>query len=118
MWLFQEKIYLTDDFALTSADVRALVSEQANRQRLQLERAHALQAMTEELDRKVRREPIPQDVKLAVWQRDQGRCIDCHSQKELELDHIIPLSLRGANPMRNLQLLCAPCNRRKGATLG
>ncbi len=55
---------------------------------------------------------------ILVWQRDGGRCVECDSQRELEYDHVIPLAMGGSTTDRNLQLLCAPCNRRKGATLG
>ena len=35
--------------------------------------------------------------------------------KELHLDHVVPWSKGGANTVANIQLLCGPCNRRKGA---
>lgn len=117
-WLYQKKIYVTNDQELTPEDVVALVNEAANRRRLQLEKAHALQAMTEELSKGSRRAHIAQDVKVLVWQRDGGRCVSCGSQSNLEFDHFIPLAMGGSNTARNLQLLCEPCNRRKGATLG
>jgi tetratricopeptide (TPR) repeat protein len=65
----------------------------------------------------VSREPIPEQVRHAVWRRDDGRCVQCGSQENLEYDHIIPLSRGGANTERNLQLLCERCNRSKGATV-
>lgn len=117
-WLYQKKLYVTTDQELNPEDVAALVNEAANRRRLQLEKAHALQAMTEELSKGPRREHIPQDVKVLIWQRDGGRCVTCRSQSDLEFDHIIPVAMGGSNTARNLQLLCEPCNRRKGATLG
>lgn len=118
LWFFAGTAYTTDDAHLTAEDVKALANEKANRRRLQLEKAHAVQAMTASLDKRPRRAPIPQDVKIAVWQRDAGRCVECGEQRDLEFDHIIPLAMGGANTMRNLQLLCGPCNRRKGASLG
>jgi hypothetical protein len=64
-----------------------------------------------------RREPIPERVRHAVWRRDHGRCVQCGSNEQLEFDHIIPLSRGGSSTERNLQLLCAQCNRAKGSTV-
>lgn len=58
---------------------------------------------------------IPQDVKIAVSVRDQGRCRQCGSTQDLHYDHVIPWSKGGANTVSNIQLLCGRCNRRKGA---
>lgn len=58
---------------------------------------------------------IPQDVKIAVAARDGGRCRQCGSIQDLHFDHVIPWSKGGANTVTNIQLLCGPCNRRKGA---
>lgn len=63
------------------------------------------------------RPPIPDDVKMFVWQRDGGSCVKCGSQENLEFDHVIPLSKGGSNTARNLQLLCERCNRSKGAAI-
>ena len=58
---------------------------------------------------------IPQDVKIAVAARDGGRCRQCGSSTDLHFDHVIAWSKGGANTVANIQLLCGPCNRRKGA---
>ena len=63
------------------------------------------------------RQPIPDNVKMFVWQRDQGRCVICGSQENLEFDHIIPLAKGGSNTARNIQLLCEKHNRSQGANL-
>ena len=60
---------------------------------------------------------IPEDVRIAVWRRDGGKCVKCSSQERLEYDHIIPFSLGGSNTTRNVQLLCERCNRRKGGKI-
>lgn len=103
---------------MTSDDVYALLMEGENKKRLRLEKAHALMAMRSSLDSKAHRQAIPQDVKVAVWQRDGGRCVDCGSKVELEYDHVIRIAMGGSNTDRNIQLLWSVCNRRKGATLG
>jgi 5-methylcytosine-specific restriction endonuclease McrA len=56
---------------------------------------------------------IPTRVKKNVRRRDEGKCVDCGSQKNLEYDHIIPLSSGGSNSVGNIQLLCKECIRRK-----
>lgn len=60
---------------------------------------------------------IPPSVKLAVWQRDQGKCVQCGSNEKLEYDHIIPVSKGGSSTERNIQLLCEKCNREKSARI-
>jgi uncharacterized membrane protein len=64
------------------------------------------------------RKSIPQKVKDQVWNRDDGKCVQCGSKENLEFDHIIPHSKGGANTYRNLQLLCEPCNRSKSNKIG
>ena len=61
---------------------------------------------------------IPDDVKDAVWRRDEGKCTQCGSNENLEFDHIIPHSKGGANTKRNIQLLCESCNRKKSDKIG
>jgi 5-methylcytosine-specific restriction endonuclease McrA len=113
-WWFRDCFYWEDD-DLTAHDVMALVVERERRKRRQLERAHA--ALHRELDGGSRREPIPRELRLAVWERDGGRCVECGSDFELQFDHLIPFSMGGATTAGNLQLLCAACNREKGASL-
>lgn len=56
---------------------------------------------------------IPQKVKLEVWQRDGGKCVECGDSNYLEFDHVIPHSRGGATSVGNLQLLCRRCNLAK-----
>ncbi len=60
---------------------------------------------------------IPSEVKLNVWRRDQGKCVQCGSKEKLEYDHIIPVSKGGSNTERNIELLCQTCNRKKAAAI-
>ena len=63
------------------------------------------------------REAIPAAVRREVWQRDQGRCVDCGSKAKLEYDHTLPVSKGGSNTARNIELRCETCNRKKGARI-
>lgn len=57
---------------------------------------------------------IPADVKLEVWKRDKGKCIQCGSRDNLHFDHIIPYSQGGSSLIaKNIQLLCARHNLQK-----
>jgi 5-methylcytosine-specific restriction endonuclease McrA len=112
-WAFEARVYWEDD-GLDAVDVLALVRERQRRARRTLERAHAALAGDAA---QPRREPIPRAVRLAVFERDGGRCVECGSGFELQYDHVIPLALGGATTLENLQILCAPCNRAKGAAL-
>lgn len=116
-WSFGGHYFGTQE-TLSADDVVALAMEVENRKRLRLEKAHALRAMREQLDHKTKRDPIPSEIRVSIWQRDGGRCAECGDKENLEFDHVIPLAMGGSNTERNLQLLCASCNRRKGATLG
>jgi 5-methylcytosine-specific restriction endonuclease McrA len=71
----------------------------------------------ENLERVSAREVIPQSVRLFVWQRDQGKCVECGRRDGLEFDHIIPVVEGGSSTERNVQLLCKSCNLSKGARI-
>jgi len=62
-------------------------------------------------------ETVSADVRLFVWNRDNGRCRSCGSAQELQFDHIIPRAKGGSSNSENVELLCGDCNRRKGTTL-
>lgn len=116
-WWFRDRFYWEDE-RLAVEDVLALLVDRARRRERTLQRAHAALARERSAGgEEPRREPIPRATRLAVWKRDGGRCTECDSDFELQFDHLIPLSMGGATSVENLQLLCATCNREKGASL-
>ena len=115
LWQFQNKFYWDND-GLNARQVHALLVTRGMRELQRIERAQAVVAMGS-LPRGQVRGAIPDDLKQLVWHRDSGRCRNCGKQHELQYDHIIPLSMGGATTAENLQILCGPCNRRKGAGL-
>jgi hypothetical protein len=57
---------------------------------------------------------IPTAVKVEVWKRDQGRCVECGSTENLHFDHDIPFSRGGSSiTPQNVRLLCARHNLEK-----
>ncbi len=65
-----------------------------------------------------RRRIIPSHVKMAVWQRDGGKCTKCGASDELHFDHVIPFSRGGTSiTIENVQLLCARHNLEKSAKI-
>lgn len=71
----------------------------------------------------LRRVRPPKWVRRAVFYRDRGCCVLCHSDLSglvsvwptENFDHIVPLESGGLNDVSNIQLLCRRCNERKAA---
>ena len=59
------------------------------------------------------RRPLSDKLRAFVIVRDGGRCRRCGSVRNLEIDHIVPLSRGGNSEDCNLQALCRRCNRSK-----
>jgi hypothetical protein len=60
---------------------------------------------------------VPHGIKVEVWRRDGGACVECSASEYLEFDHVIPWSRGGATSVANLQLLCRKCNLAKGSRI-
>jgi len=53
----------------------------------------------------------------AVLKKTNGRCAYCGCEleyKQMQIDHISPISVGGDNSFENLFASCQPCNHRKG----
>lgn len=60
---------------------------------------------------------FPEDIKLAVWERQSHICPICGKEFDFEFmegDHITPWREGGRTVTENCQMLCRECNRRKG----
>lgn len=53
----------------------------------------------------------------ALYRKQRGRCACCSGSLKdgYHRDHRTPLALGGSNDIANIELLCGPCNLRKGA---
>ena len=57
---------------------------------------------------------IPTSVKLEVWARDKGRCVECGATENLHFDHDLPYSKGGTSlTAENVRILCMRHNLRK-----
>lgn len=56
---------------------------------------------------------ISKETQHLVWTRDQGECCKCGGKRNLNIDHILPVSLGGTAHPQNLRLLCFYCNQRQ-----
>jgi hypothetical protein len=63
----------------------------------------------------MKRNSIGLKLRYSVFKRDNFKCVCCGSEfvKDLEVDHIMPVSKGGSNSLDNLQTLCNECNSKK-----
>jgi hypothetical protein len=115
LWWTGDAFYWADEedgehVALLAWDRRR--RDEARLERLRKQRAHEAAAAV------ARRQRVPPDVRTAVWFRDEGRCVECGAEDDLQFDHVIPLARGGGSTTANVQLLCGDCNRLKSDSLG
>ncbi len=116
-WLFHNCLVETTGIFQSEEERSLIVKEVVWKREKRFDRLSKLAQVDKSIQRASHREIIPEDVRMFVWQRDQGRCVQCASKENLEFDHIIPVSKGGANTARNIQLLCERCNRTKKDTI-
>jgi hypothetical protein len=57
---------------------------------------------------------IPTNIKLQVWKRDGGKCVQCGATDNLHFDHLLPYSKGGTSiSADNVQILCMRHNLAK-----
>jgi len=119
-WLCGDKVIrITDAAHLNEEEQKLEVSNAVRRHERRYQQLQRQLDAYASLDRATaaRRDKIPDNVRLFVWQRDEGKCVKCGSQERLEFDHVIPVAKGGSNTDRNIQLLCEICNRTKAANI-
>lgn len=71
-------------------------------------------------DRKKKRRNYSEEERKIIYNRSSGRCELCGKRllfEEMTLDHIVPVSMGGADDMENLQASCLACNQFKSNIL-
>lgn len=70
--------------------------------------------------KKKKRRKYGKDIRKMLYKKADGRCVLCGREillKDISIDHVIPLSMGGADSVENLQCTCAECNRFKANIL-
>lgn len=70
--------------------------------------------------KKKERRKYGKDTRKMLYKKADGRCVLCGREillKDISIDHIVPLSMGGADSVENLQCTCAECNRFKANIL-
>lgn len=115
-WAGRDDLFWADD-ELQAEEVELLLWDRKRRLDARLKRLRHIRAREERIEG-ARRERIPIEVRNFVWRRDEGRCVLCGSEDDLQFDHVIPFCRGGGNDAANIQILCGACNREKGDGLG
>jgi hypothetical protein len=111
-YLYRNNLYRLDR-EYSENEVPLLIMDYEDKERRKFEQLKKKFELAQEIEKQPRRESIPEEVRIAVWRRDGGKCARCGSREKLEYDHIIPISKGGSNTIRNIELLCESCNRKK-----
>ena len=67
--------------------------------------------------RPTKRASWPKGLKQSLMKRQDNTCAYCGYRRiarSMDVDHIVPIARGGSNDMINLQVICSPCNQRKG----
>lgn len=70
--------------------------------------------------KKKERRKYGKDTRKMLYKKADGRCVLCGREillKDISIDHIVPLSMGGADSVENLQCTCLSCNQFKGSIL-
>jgi hypothetical protein len=121
-WVFQRKCYRVEDADLVPRpEIVLRIKYAALKAKRDLERMEEELEAATNLERSpsagASREHIPRSVRVFVWRRDRGVCVQCGSDIRLEYEHIIPVVKGGSSTERNIRLLCEKCNRAKGKNI-
>lgn len=115
LWMDGDDFYWEND-GLTQEAVGLLLWDRSRRHDAKLDRLRKIKVRAEDIEAR-RRERIPEEVRAHVWERDDGRCVTCGAEDDLQFDHVIPVAKGGGNGVQNVQVLCGDCNLLKSDSI-
>lgn len=107
-----DRYALVDFEGLKSEDLEMLIAECDH----QIQAYVAKRGMKIWEHRRRNRKAVPGSIRYNVLKRAKGRCELCGvaaMERALEVDHIVPKNLGGADAIENYQALCYKCNANK-----
>jgi hypothetical protein len=113
-WIHDDIVFAPRNY--TREMVELQIWDQDRRRDARFERLRKIRAREEDFGT-ARREAIPGEVRAFVWRRDEGRCVSCGADEDLQFDHVIPVVKGGGNGIGNVQILCGDCNRMKSDSI-
>lgn len=98
---------------------RKVNQDKLRQQAKQYRADHRIELLTARSNQKCREKGIPGLLIMSQWammlEYVDYRCIACGCDKNMSIDHVVPVSLYGLNVIDNIQPLCLRCNLKKGA---
>ena len=111
-WWYLDRFWWAN-VELTATDVERMVLESdLNRKRQSDAIAEARLVLLGDTRVSLLQEHVSEAVRIAVWRRDRGRCVDCGSGKSVIFDHIVPIAAGGSDTALNVELRCHSCRVR------
>ena len=111
-WWYLDRFWWADA-GLTATDVeRMVLQSDLDRKRRSDAIAEARLILLGDTRVSLPKEHVSEAVRIAVWRRDRGRCVDCGSSKSVIFDHIVPISAGGSDTALNVELRCHSCRVR------
>ena len=111
--VYKDNMYKFDRANYSDEEIILQIMDLEDEERRKFERLKHKFSEAKSIENERQRDGIPEEVRIAVWRRDSGKCTKCGERENLEYDHIIPISRGGSNTVRNIELLCERCNRKK-----
>jgi len=93
-WAFKGYIYeieYKNQLPYSKEEEELLILEQYDLERQKFERFNRKYKSATIEEESYKRERISEEVRIAVWRRDDGKCARCGNRENLEYDHIVPV---------------------------
>lgn len=81
--LYKDAIYAFDRDDYTDEEILLQILDFEDKERRKFEQLKGKFELSQQIEKTPKRETIPEEVRIAVWRRDSGKCAKCGSRKTL-----------------------------------